>query len=324
MSDDLRSQLHAAAGTPSRPIDPGRIQAMRRGRQRRRMVAGSVALVAVIGIAAAVWEPPGGTGPVIDDPPRLTSTSTPTPSPDVSTTPDASVTPRETAAAEPVPGQSQPWPEGPSQSHADATRDGVIGEIAALPASERVGVIDTAVTSEGIWATSRLPSSDPYPGPTFGDPDGVYGRDFVTAHEYGELLLLDPSSLAIRRAWPLPGMPPNGANANDRLHVTDRAVYFAHQGDGGLPNSYLMRVDRNTLEPVVRILQYTPGTSGDLPYPYWSREPEPSDVNIQNGLIVSEQDVATVSYEGTVVTYDPVTLEATSTSEPGEGVGSGP
>jgi hypothetical protein len=330
MSDDLRDLLHEAAARPTRPVDPHQIHAVRCRRQRRERIAGVAAAVLLVVVAVTVWPSPGGAPPVIEDPPEPT---VPTPSPDTSSSTDTDEPTPDAAAGGPVVMQSHEWPDGPSQSASDAARDGVLPDIAAMPAGERIGTIDAAVTPEGIWVTSRMPCPNVCADRSFGDPEGAYAFDHVAAREYGELLLLDPASLTIRRAWPLPGMPPNGANANDRLQVTDQAVYFAHQGDGGLPDSYVMRVDRDTLEPVVRIFQYTPGALDDpstpareqgLPYPYWSRAPETSDVHIQNGLLAGDETVATIGSNGTIFLLDPVTLQETSRSDPGPDVAPGP
>lgn len=58
--------------------------------------------------------------------------------------------------------------------------------------------------------------------------------------EYGELLLMTPDRSRILRAYPFRDVPPQW------LLVTPRAVYCGRQGDGGVPNSMVCRVDRST------------------------------------------------------------------------------
>jgi hypothetical protein len=58
--------------------------------------------------------------------------------------------------------------------------------------------------------------------------------------EYGELLLLTSDRSRILRAYPFRGLLPQW------LMVTPKAVYCGRQGDGGLPNSMVCRVDRST------------------------------------------------------------------------------
>jgi len=69
-------------------------------------------------------------------------------------------------------------------------------------------------------------------------------RGDLVAHplltEYGELLLVTPDRSRILRAYPFRDVPPQW------LLVTPRAVYCGRQGDGGVPNSMVCRVDRPT------------------------------------------------------------------------------
>lgn len=178
----------------------------------------------------------------------------------------------QTAPAEVIlqPGPSDPLPTGPaplerqspappSQSPEDASRDGVVPEVAALPFDRRVQQVrwwdgaQRAETTEGVWIVSGLSQAvlraagDP---PVLGDADGQRSRDFIQVYEYGELLLLDANRTRIKRAFPFSGYPPQS------LVVTDDAVYCAKQGDGGLPNSMLCRVDRATFELTVRVFPH--------------------------------------------------------------------
>ena len=128
---------------------------------------------------------------------------------------------------------ANPTPSLPaSQSTADALVYGIEAVVAALPIGVRVQQLDTA-----FWpvATSQAPT-----------PEGLWlvSRADVGAHpelaEYGELLLLTPDRTRILSAYPFRGVPPQW------LLVTPQAVYCGRQGDGGLPDSMVCRVDRPT------------------------------------------------------------------------------
>ena len=126
-----------------------------------------------------------------------------------------------------------------SQSAADARAYGIDPAVAALPIGVRVFQPDPASwpvattqasTPEGLWLVSL-----PYVSP---DYDDAAHPGLLT--EYGELLLLTPDRHRILRAYPFRGLLPQW------LLVTPKAVYCGRQGDGGLPNSMVCRVDRST------------------------------------------------------------------------------
>jgi hypothetical protein len=126
-----------------------------------------------------------------------------------------------------------------SQSAANAVVYGIEAAVAALPIGVRVVQPDPAVwpvatsqasTPEGLWLVSRAEHS----------PNYDYGAHSGLLTEYGELLLLTPDRSRILRAYPFRGVPPQW------LLVTPKAVYCGRQGDGGLPNSMVCRVDRST------------------------------------------------------------------------------
>jgi hypothetical protein len=218
---DVERELTRVLRTVDVPPVPDPVTAVRAGmrhRQRVRRVQAATAAVAVVGIAV------GASVVLGDDPGRTRIT--------------------------PVPGASTAAP-APSQTADDAARDGVVPAVAALPFRARVAIVTSEVTPEGVWALSRMPleSGDPASGGV-GTP-GAYGRTFVSAAEYGEVLLLDPTRSRILRAFPLPGLPPQ------RLLVTDAAVYCERQGDGALPDSMLCRIDRQTLSWKARIFPST-------------------------------------------------------------------
>src|SRR5688500_10574463 len=107
----------------------------------------------------------------------------------------------------------------PSQSEADALRDGVSPELAAVPVAWRVtwdppkwlppGQSARHRTDEGRWVASR-PSGDL--SQRIGrhvvvDPYRTSGRDVISLNEYGEVLLMNAEGTRIQRAFPLPGVP---------------------------------------------------------------------------------------------------------------------
>lgn len=136
--------------------------------------------------------------------------------------------------------------ERPSQSGADARRDGVVPAIAALPYRARVDALSTVRIDDDRWAISRLPSrGQALVGCDQSPDDGRYGIDFVCGSEYGEVLQLDGRQ--ITRAYPLPSEPPQF------IAITEDAVYCARQGDGALSDSMVCRIDRRTNEWIVRL-----------------------------------------------------------------------
>lgn len=141
----------------------------------------------------------------------------------------------------------------PSQSAADAARDGVAAPVAALAFDARVDPTSTVSTPEGIWIASMLPpatvaSTESLQGAFLGNGDGRYGVDYVSAASYAEILLLDPDSLEIVRAWPLTDFP------NLRLTATPDAVWAHRDGDGGLPDGLVVRIDRTTMDLRGRVI----------------------------------------------------------------------
>src|SRR5665647_3932005 len=126
-----------------------------------------------------------------------------------------------------------------SQSAADASAYGIDPAVAALPIGVRVFQPDPALwpvatsqasTPEGLWLVSRAERS---PNFDYGALTGLLG-------DYGELLLLTPDRSRILRAYPFRAVPP------EWLLVTQDAIYCGRQGDGGLPDSMVCRVDRST------------------------------------------------------------------------------
>jgi hypothetical protein len=134
----------------------------------------------------------------------------------------------------------------PSQSPEDARRDQVIQGLAEMPVSERVGYAVEIETPEGLWVLSR-PGLRCIQQGCIGICDGDFddlrnGTDFIYLSEYSEVLLMDPTGTKILRAYLMPGYPAY------EMIVTDNAVFTGRVGDGGLPCSSLVRIDRETLE----------------------------------------------------------------------------
>lgn len=108
-----------------------------------------------------------------------------------------------------------------------------------LPLSLRSDARSQVETDEGTWILARptdglLRLSDAW-------GCGVPGTDWCT-HEYGEILLVSEDGLEF--VLPTPGVP------STWLAVTDTHVYAGRIGDGALPDSSLIRIDRATREVI--------------------------------------------------------------------------
>lgn len=244
--------------------------------------------------------------PTVGDAPTTTTTSL---LPATTTT----STPSPTTTEPPAPTTTIVVTGEPSQSSADAERDGVVPELAALPIELRVDPVFELRASEGVWVVSR-PHDDVSPltdNGRLGDPSGHYVADFVDVFEYGEILLLDASTGAIIQAWPLPGLPP------ERLVLTTDAAYCARQGDGGLPDSMVCRIDRATGEALVRVFPWT--TDSGYPPPPGTVLPEHWEVNDPVELVVFQDLIGThtaiaVSGQDGYALLDQTTLEIRATN----------
>lgn len=259
MPRDLHRLLHDTAVEPhSEPNVDRLVQRGRRRRRRRYTAAGlGAATVLVGGVVIGANGLAGPTPPEIVDQPPVASESPsaiPSPSADPTTSPSAS--------PEPV------RPTGPSQSAEEASRDGVLPEVAALTFDQRVGLPEPvqehfsvrAETDEGIWVVSRMPAEAAPAADGCGlgatnDPNAVYRRDVICTVEYGEVLLLNHAEDEILRAFPLPGVPPQ------RLAVSEGAVWCGGAGDGGLPDGVLCRIDRQTFDWQARVFPHNAQTS---------------------------------------------------------------
>lgn len=209
-----------------------------------------------------------------------------------------------------------PPPTEASQTASDARRDGVLEEVAALPFDVRVnpdlvaavpGADVRIPAAEGVWVVSRPNWAllDLMP-PLLGDPSGLYGRDFIDLIGYGEVLLLDADESKIVRAYPFQDLAPQA------LAITGQAVYCTRQGDGGIPDSMLCRVDRETLEATVRVFPWDDGSvflnPAEIHVPsHWIvdaplDEPLFGDLQVDDGVLLSLGNQQTTR-------VDPQTLE---------------
>lgn len=194
-----------------------------------------------------------------------------------------------------------------SQTPGDALRDGVLPALAELPYEVRVGPIESIETAEGTWIVSRPPEAiDAYTKECrLGAEIGRYPTDFICTTEYGELLLVRDG--VIVRAYPFPGAPP------EFLIVTDDTVYCARGSEPRLPDTMVCRIDRASLEALVRVF---PGEIDSVvtqpcfyPPERWSVHDRPLAVNMlqvdDQGLRVSDSvvlDAATLEPMGNMLT----------------------
>jgi len=196
----------------------------------------------------------------------------------------------------------------PSQTSEDAVRDQVPAEVAALPTELRLNLYPeyfgptTVATPEGTWLSSTLDSAVMEGCFTGETPP----PDAVCLAEYAEIVLLDSETGRIVRAYPLPSL------AAHQLIVTDDAVYCIRQGDGALPASMLCRIDRDTLEAIVRVFPYdddsdmTSGGAITLAS-YWIVE-DPADYVLWETMTNNDGEITISGWSGTA-RVDPDTLE---------------
>lgn len=155
--------------------------------------------------------------------------------------------------------------DSPSQSEADAIRDGVILEIAALTPPLRINPLVRTDGEEGIWLVARLTDQviddSMEDGCSLGNVDGTYGIDVVCTVEYGEILLVDANG-EIVKAYPMPGAVPSW------IFLGPAAVYAGRIGDGALPDATVIRIDRATLDATI-VLMPAPDEGGQSWPPHW-------------------------------------------------------
>jgi hypothetical protein len=127
---------------------------------------------------------------------------------------------------------------GPSQTRAEARRDHVVPVVAALSLADRLHREVAITTPEGRWLVSELPNGIRDQSTKNGCRLGN-GTDAICTLEYGEILLVNKDG--VRRAYPFPEIPPRW------IHAHGDYIYAGAIGDGGLPSSSLVRINRKTL-----------------------------------------------------------------------------
>ncbi len=159
-----------------------------------------------------------------------------------------------------------PTNDGPSQSAADAERDGVPVDLAETPVSIRSQPLISVNAPEGTWAVSvgapaleRQTTTDD--GCRALEIPSTWSLDRLCSYDYSEILLLDPSG-AILRAYPMPRAKPSW------IAAAGPYVYAGRIGDGALPNSTLVRIDRRDLSAKVLVIPADPDYPG-LILPTW-------------------------------------------------------
>ena len=186
------------------------------------------------------------------------------------------------------------WPEstGVSQSPAAAKRDRVLPEVAALPMAERAVPTAWLAAREGTWAITRPPTPNDGADCVVGDPDLPYGSGHVSLCDYAEIVLVGQDG-RIDRAYPTPSSTPTW------LLATKDAVFAGRVGDGGQPESTIVRIDRRTFEARVLIF---PSTEGGLQTddPRWSVAPSTAHIDdlVRVGEQVPPSDVLVESWIG--------------------------
>lgn len=135
--------------------------------------------------------------------------------------------------------------ERSSQTVADARRDGVAPEVAALPFGLRVDATSTVRIDDETWAVSRPTRRGAERLGCDAPSDGGSRVDDVCGSEYGELVQLRGRQIV--RAYPFAGLPPQ------HIAITEDAVFCARRGEAGLPDAMVCRVDRDTHELTVRV-----------------------------------------------------------------------
>lgn len=219
------------------------------------------------------------------------------------------------AAAVATPGtSSSPAPAGPSQSAADAARDHVPSQVAALPLAARLipapspdpGLATGVTTPEGVWLISR-PDLGTVTASGCLPADPAAGIGYRTCSDYSEVLLVSPDRSRILRAVPVPAAPPQW------LVAGGGAVYAGRQGDGGAPDSMVLRIDPGTGRVVGRIFPaqdapdpgLTAADVGSWPEGWALGRPQPAvfdQATLSDGVLV-----LTGSADGRL-RLDPVTL----------------
>lgn len=290
MSDQLRTLLHEAAPTPTGPVDPEQIHATRRRRDRARIAAGTSLAVIAAALVIAGLPTAATDSPVIDQAPPADTTPT---------------TPAHTEAADDplATAQRLAWPDGPSQSATAAEAQGVPAEVAALPLAERIELQDGTAAREGLYVTSHLPQEV---GERIAGEDGRL-LDGTGWAAYEEILLLDPDTLQIVRAWPTAGLSTTGAPL-----VLDAPAVVAtlRVGDGAEPWSSLILIDRDSGERR-GFVTTPPPEAGPVDSPWTDADWIQTDVATLPEELLGALGGKLAGVEtGDIVTYDHTTMTA--------------
>lgn len=114
---------------------------------------------------------------------------------------------------------------------------------------------------------------------------------------------MDAAGEQILRAYPLPALPPNS------LVVTDDAVYCGRYGDGALPDSMICRIDRTTLNWIVRVFPWeTESALAGLYVPdNWTID-EPIDAAYVETMQITKDGLVVEGWGGEKL-VDPLTLQ---------------
>lgn len=243
LRDELQEQ-RTATPAPFGMLDAAHRRLRRRRRQRATVAA---AVLAVAGAGGLITR-----ATTDDSPVRLVTR--PEPSVRITSTPQSTSEPSGPTTS-----------SAPSQSPTDAVRDGVVDELALLPLAVRSRTLVSVPFGDKTWVLSRpTVALNELAGEncTIGDPGGTWGRDVICPTEYGEILLLNAAG-RIDRAYPMPVVVPSW------IHVTDDAVFAGRIGDGGVPFSSLVRIDRDTLEAAVIVSPPFEGVAVPLVFSYW-------------------------------------------------------
>lgn len=223
-----------------------RLPVVRRQRMSLRASLAGVAFVALVAIGVVTLPDQGP--PVADTtPPPVSSVETTTTSTPPTSTP--------LTGSEAI---SYDFEGPPSQSMEEAEGDGVVAELAQIPLAVRAEPLLEVETPEGSWVvaqpTQELIDASMDEGCLLGDP--VLFSTALCTMEYGEILLLAGDSVV--KAYPFPGVPPTW------ILVVPEAIYAGRRGDGGLPDSTLVKIDRTTLEADVRIFPSDPANPPEV------------------------------------------------------------
>jgi len=177
--------------------------------------------------------------------------------------------------------------EGPSQTPADARRDGVVPALAELPFALRVRPLVEVPAEEGIWIlatpTEAVGQAAAAEGCLLGDTGSVDPEEVICVTEYGEVLLVDGAG-AIVRAYPMPAAKPTW------IAVRPDAVYAGRVGDGALPDSTLVRIDRHTLEAEVLAIQSSMEPDLENNWPDAWHVATPGQARLYADLVRSDQE----------------------------------